>query len=446
MISGNLVRQRELCRLIMPEWLRRRKEFVKNVKSGENQWTVDNGQWKMRPMKRAWTTILLFAGLVLLLGLLGSLQYRWQTQISDSEREKMHKRAQEETSRFAEDFDKEIQNAYFNFQIEADDWRAGNYRPFAERYNFWHDKTSYPSLIDDFYFLDAGGQALPMRFDKDARTFNSVEWTPELRDIFNRATDESSFRPVYEDIYTLVVPEYQQMPKLREAIIRRKTERTQMPGQEPERRMAEPPKKFGYLAIRLDPAIIKNNLLPDLAAKYFGDGDYRLAVTDREDRIIFQTGNAIDGSDARAGLFDLSPNDMLFFANRDLMNSIGERHENVVMNHVESRTMSHTEGNNDSTSSVKVEVQRGDARGIGSQIFTTKTESPGSHWILSAQHTAGSIDAYITNTKIRNLSTGFGILALLGASVAAIIFSAQRAKRFAQRQVDFVSSVSHEFR
>jgi signal transduction histidine kinase len=68
------------------------------------------------------------------------------------------------------------------------------------------------------------------------------------------------------------------------------------------------------------------------------------------------------------------------------------------------------------------------------------------HWNLAAQHASGSIDAFIANTKFRNLAMGFGILGLLGVAVAAIIFSAQRAKQFAQRQVDFVSGVSHEFR
>jgi signal transduction histidine kinase len=52
----------------------------------------------------------------------------------------------------------------------------------------------------------------------------------------------------------------------------------------------------------------------------------------------------------------------------------------------------------------------------------------------------------LTNTLRRNLAIGFGILFLLAAAIAAIIISAQRAKMLAQRQVDFVSSVSHEFR
>jgi hypothetical protein len=47
-------------------------------------------------MNRSWTTILLIAGLAVLLALLGVLQYRWQTQITENESERMHKRTQAE--------------------------------------------------------------------------------------------------------------------------------------------------------------------------------------------------------------------------------------------------------------------------------------------------------------------------------------------------------------
>jgi len=32
---------------ILTEWLRRRKEFVKNVKCVEKAFTMENGKWKM---------------------------------------------------------------------------------------------------------------------------------------------------------------------------------------------------------------------------------------------------------------------------------------------------------------------------------------------------------------------------------------------------------------
>src|SRR5262249_7918466 len=46
----------------------------------------------------------------------------------------------------------------------------------------------------------------------------------------------------------------------------------------------------------------------------------------------------------------------------------------------------------------------------------------------------------------RNLFISFGILALLGASVALMMLSARRARRLAEQQMDFVASISHELR
>src|SRR3954469_21474710 len=142
---------------------------------------------------RSSITILLFSGLILLLVALGALQYRWQSQISESQREKMHKMAQENAGRFAEDFKKEIQNAYFNFQVGAEDWRAQNYHPFVERYEFWLGKTGYPELISDFYFFDAAGNALPLKYDKTLKTFSTVDWTPELHDLYVRSSNQKEF-------------------------------------------------------------------------------------------------------------------------------------------------------------------------------------------------------------------------------------------------------------
>jgi len=68
------------------------------------------------------------------------------------------------------------------------------------------------------------------------------------------------------------------------------------------------------------------------------------------------------------------------------------------------------------------------------------------NWTLNVQHNAGSLEQFITNTRRKNLAVSFGILTLLGASVVLIFLSAQRAKVLAQRQIDFVSAVSHEFR
>jgi signal transduction histidine kinase len=76
-----------------------------------------------------------------------------------------------------------------------------------------------------------------------------------------------------------------------------------------------------------------------------------------------------------------------------------------------------------------------------------KSEEAGSgKWLLTVTHSDGSLENFVNKTRWRNLGLSFGILGLLGTSVILLVLSAHRAQRAAQRQVDFVSAVSHEFR
>lgn len=54
-----------------------------------------------------------------LLGLLAYLQYHWLRQISVGENERLKARLESDTKRFAEDFNREVKDVYFNFQIPA---------------------------------------------------------------------------------------------------------------------------------------------------------------------------------------------------------------------------------------------------------------------------------------------------------------------------------------
>jgi signal transduction histidine kinase len=67
-------------------------------------------------------------------------------------------------------------------------------------------------------------------------------------------------------------------------------------------------------------------------------------------------------------------------------------------------------------------------------------------WELVAKHRGGSLEAVVANMRRRNLAISFGILILLGTSMALIIGFTQRERRLAQLQMDFVAGVSHELR
>lgn len=394
-------------------------------------------------MKRSWVTYLLVAGLLTLLAILGVLQYRGLTQINKTESEKAHARVQEQADRFASDFNREMQNAYFNFQTDSESWKTKNWAPFNERFDYWLEKTTYPELIDDFYFFEANSDVAPLRYDKAARGFLPVENTPELAAIRTRISDEKSFHPVFDDIYTLALPIHSVNPKLERIVVR--------PAEgEMHQRMKMPP-RFGYLAIRLNENTVKERILPDLAAKYFGDGEYRVAVGDKAGNNVFQSLSG-ENHDASAPLLNLAPENFIQFTNKNVLSAIdGERKETrsdvMVSSRLETTTLVAGQPLDVSKpETFSIEVKK-DGRPKTAVFTRTSDETSGvSPWTLMVQHSSGSLDAYLASTLRQNLAMGFGILALLAAAVIAIIFSAHRAKMLAQRQVDFVSSVSHEFR
>ena len=380
-------------------------------------------------------------GLAVLLVALGLLQYRWMTQISAAEGEKSKARVKDQADRLAADFNREIQNAYFNFQTDVDSWKSNNWAPFNERYQYWAENTAYPTLIREFYFFEAKGDAPALRYDRGVgfvtvEAANSPEITTKLGQMKERIADPKNFKPVQEDLDTLFLPIHLTEAKDGSIVVRTRTPDIPL--------SLGMPQPYGYLAIELERETVTGRLLPDLIGKYFDPNEFRVQVTDRSGNAVFSQVSAGD-ADATARLLDVSPNNFVFFANRELMNSIGEKRSSVVVNSkVEAHSFERT--GEAKGSNVTIELKGAKPRTSVFTATTTNGEPSGGAWQLGVQQVSGSLDGYIASTLRRNLAIGFGILFLLAAAVAAIIISSMRARALAQRQIDFVSSVSHEFR
>jgi signal transduction histidine kinase len=419
-------------------------------------------------MKRSWFPILVVAALLGLLGLLATWQYQWLGQVSDGERERLQRLVQSDTMRFAGDFNREIQNAYFNFQIGANVWREKNWDEFNKPLAFWREKTAYPDLIRDFYFAEsggAGGEPNLLRYNRETGAFEAAEWTEELNRLKPKLDDEKAFEPVDTGTLTLLMPVHDAERRTGQFWIR--TEKT------PERAPATQfrmPKRYGVLIIRLDEGVIKNRILPDLVKKYFSaseSADYRLAVVSggEQKQIVFQTGD-VASADASAGLFDLSFDNFIFFSNRELLSKAENEQQSAESERKESGTVFRKVQTRTSKQMVLSREKRGGegddaAAGGNMEVEVSNAETPPARirvmekrdgkagsggWTLNVQHSAGSLEQFITLARRKNLAISFGILSLLAVSVVLVFLSAQRAKRLAQRQLDFVSSVSHEFR
>jgi hypothetical protein len=295
------------------------------------QWKTENGgrdflfsvfRYSLSVMKRSWFPIIVVAALLGLLGLLATLQYSWLGQISDGERERLQKLVQSDTVRFAEDFNREIQNAYFNFQIDADLWRDKNWNAFNQPLAFWREKTAYPNLIRDFYFAEAGAGENLLRYNAESGAFESAAWTEELNKLKPKLADEKTFEPVQTEIPALLRPVHDAQKTIDRILIR--TEIAVKPGIKTPAPPDEMPKRYGVLIIRLDENVIKNQILPDLVKKYFSaseSADYKLSIVGAQKQIVFQTGD-VSTTDASAKLFDLSPEHFMFFGNRELLSKI----------------------------------------------------------------------------------------------------------------------------
>ena len=399
-------------------------------------------------MKRSWFSIIVVAGVVGLLIVLAGLQYRWQQQIGDADREKMQKRVEMDAGRFAEDFNKEIQGAYFNFHMDAESWQNSDWAAFNERYDYWKSKTAYPALIKELFFIQDQPDAKPMRYETESRRFAPAEADEKLNGLIARISNEKTHKIVYDDAYALVLPVHKIDRPIQRFVIAKRTD-------EPPP-VVTMPEKFGSLIVILDETTIKDQIFPDLFRKYFPEGEFRVSVTDASGQQIFLSDGVLTANDATAPLLDLSTDNFIFFANRDMMPSAagvaGVRKNSVVLNHsIESQTFSQTGTKEAGNGTFKIELQKGEAahRGEKAKLRTSVIRGANSIadvWKLNVQHRNGSVANFIATTRQTNLAIGFGLLSLLAASVLAIFLSAQRARVNAQRQVDFVSSVSHEFR
>jgi signal transduction histidine kinase len=67
-------------------------------------------------------------------------------------------------------------------------------------------------------------------------------------------------------------------------------------------------------------------------------------------------------------------------------------------------------------------------------------------WQIVAKHKSGSVEAAVSGLRRRNLMASFGVLIVLGVTMALILIASQRARRLAKLQMDFVAGVSHELR
>lgn len=401
-------------------------------------------------------TAVLIVLLPILLGVLATLQYRWLGEISTAERERMQTRLQSDARRFAQDFNTEITKTFFSFQLDLEN--AENAEKLGARYEQWRRQSQFPELVSEIYITKKtkNGERELIRYDVGEKQFAPAIWADELKPMLEKinapARPEAppfvrNLDSVTPEVPALLIPFFER----REDIVPEQNRfflKTLGAGGE------------NYLIVRFDSAVITNELIPQLSRRHFSDSNFAFAIFNKETapKTIYQSQENFDftNADAAAGIFEISAdstNILLLNAPLPRERAVREgtyvfqsRAETRERQPVELRRIENLKAQaNKLTANRNLRFQSMRTEKNENTIISKSDEMSGK-WLLKISHADGSLESFVNKTRWRNLGVSFGILTLLGASVVLLILSTNRATRAAQRQLDFVSSVTHEFR
>src|SRR5205814_4558669 len=84
------------------------------------------------------------AALLIVVGGLAVLQYRWVGQVAEAERSRMQTGARTRVAQLAQDFDREITRAFAWLQVDVDMLGAEGGARYGARYDRWLSGTEHP--------------------------------------------------------------------------------------------------------------------------------------------------------------------------------------------------------------------------------------------------------------------------------------------------------------
>jgi signal transduction histidine kinase len=395
-------------------------------------------------------------GLLALLVLLATLQYRWLGRISEAEREQLRARLSGRATEFAHDFDRELTRAYLLFQPEGPQPEPDEDLAFGQRYDRWQATSAFPRMLREFYMArrDRGGALMLERFDLATRTLQPAAWPPSMADWRSRLDDRGERvqpgdpslvvrrlpAPVWETVPALVVP----APVL-------------FVSEDGDARRFRPP-DFSYTVLAIDLDYVRREMLPALAARHFRDPkqapDYQVAVIDRGPAasVVYQstpsfTPRSSERGDAGAPLFQVRVQDFASVAaevRRFAMFSTNTMRPGGGEHRIGRGGRRQAERPTQMSIVVKQGVTTAGAEREGLAASRAAASAP--RWQLVVKHPSGSLEAFVETTRRRNLIVSTIIQAVLAASIALLVFSARRSQELARTQLEFVAAVSHELR
>jgi len=403
-------------------------------------------------------SMILPAGLTVVLLALAVLQYRWSGQVSEAEATRMKARLDSSAMAFRQDLSRELALVCRPFRNDLESDRAGVLASYAEAYRSWKQGTTHVNLIANVYLVYKSGQG-PVRMwrlDPARGAFkpdqgpNPLGQLPELlAGVLREPSPVGMIRGTrpgqdYGQEAGLPPPDQraargqrspsqglrrnpfgepwgivQAIPALVHPILSNTSEESGRP---------PGPHLFGFVIVQLAPEILSQQVFAELAERHFGAGmDYQVAVLGVNGAPAYSSDPSFEHpetADAKLDLFGSPPGPNPPSGGGFWFGGFGFGRPQ----------------------SGGPPPERGAGEFSLRRLDPIRYSAADRNWQLVVRHRRGSLASVVAASRRRNLALSFGVLLVLAATMAMVVVASQRAHRLAQLQMEFVAGVSHELR
>jgi len=384
---------------------------------------------KLPIKEREFSAVIIVLAVIVVI-VLGVLQYRWSNQVSEATSIRLADSLQMSMINWHLDFFRAFSEVCVALRVDPESTTRDDWEQYARRYADWKKTTATPNLVAGVYIVQLDDtRAAPLLYlAPTGQHFEPAGWPANFGDL-REELQQSAPRPA-ADANTVSSSDADAAATLatNAEFANRYYTGGPLAGWQFEARIPALVRSVphnNWIVIALDRNDVQDNILPGLAQRYFRgtEGlDYQVAVTAGS-----KTAPPLYSSDAGFGTAEIADAD-------GTMNIFGRLRAKGQQSPIR---IFHTPSQ-----------ENGPAASAAVTWFPLLHDrGPGDDWRLIVRHRrGGALGAFIADSRRRDLAISFGVLLLLVISMGILIFTSTRAQRLAKLQMDFVTAVSHELR
>lgn len=408
--------------------------------------------------------------MVVALVTLAVLQYHWLGSVSDAEKKRLEENLEASAENFVSDLNRGFSSLNQAFKIQISSGESEVKYLLEQSYLNWLSTAEYPQLVDSVFFVEDvyGSDPVVNIFNTDPARLIEIQ---KAKHISNWIDKQKSPKRHASNSFDLIKPPEFGDPTLI-AIPVQLLDLITVENESSGKNMQVSlniDQGDDVVLLQLDDEIIKNEIIPGIAQTYFSESytdQYHISIVKEDadssitESVYFTTseGDEIPIPDYKKKLrkFDFSS---VFIIQADAdetginpllrgIDSLSGNLQSIEINNKsnaattmalnsETRRLSYKTSSKDSTFTVKRDTT------INASFSADFTTAGWQFWLSFKE---GSLDAFVSKAKNRNLAISFGILVILGFCVGMIVLFSKRSQDLADQQMLFVAGVSHELR